>query len=473
MQETVLKMLVTSLQNLRKISKFNTLCIIFCGLFLSACSITSPKMNKSLKSKSNSALSSAPRHQRSEDLSLFMAFSGGGTRSAALSYGVLKKLRDTKISIGNKQRRVLDEVDLISSVSGGSFTSAYFGLFGDAIFRDFEKKFLKRQIQTELLNLSLFNPRSWIRLAPSLYERSDLAADFYNRTIFKKKTFADLRPDAPFIVINATDLSLGQGFAFTGYHFSWICSDLNSYPISRAVAASSAVPVLFSPITLENHAGNCQFSPIVWDVQRRNRNKVHNKQKRYIDALKVKNYRDNKQLKYLHLVDGGVADNLGIRSILDIISFHNDSMWNAMKTYGMQKTKKMVFISVNAASFQNTTIATTKLAPSTVDVIDTTTTIQSNKYNSDTIDLLRSRFPTWKKQIQESRCRENPGKDCAKIEFQLIEINLEDLKPAEIKELGIVPTSLELPSETVDLLQNAGIKLMQRSKGFKEFVEGF
>ncbi len=469
-------MLQISIQKLKKKVTLNTLSIVFGGLFLSACSVTSPKMNAPLKAKSNSELSSlgtAPKNQRSDELSLFMAFSGGGTRSAALSYGVLKKLRDTRVKIGNKQRRLLDEVDLISSVSGGSFTSAYFGLFGDGIFRDFKKKVLKRRIQTELLRLSIFSPKSWIRLAPALFERSDLAAEYYHQTIFRKKHFGDMRPDAPYIVINATDLSLGQGFSFTGYHFSWICSDLNSYPVSRAVAASSAVPVVFSPITLKNHAANCQFSPIVWDVQRHNRNNIKNKQKRYKDALKVKNYRDDKNLKYLHLVDGGVADNLGIRSILDIISFHNDNMWNTMKTYGMQKTRKMVFISVNAASFQNTAIATRKRGPSTVDVIDTTTTIQSNKYNTETIDLLTSKFPIWKKQVQESRCREKPSKDCANIEFQLIEINLEDLKPSEIKELGIIPTALELPGKTVDQLENAGINLMQRSKSFKRFVDGF
>jgi len=469
-------MLQIPIRTFKKTIKLNTLSIVLVGLILNACSVTSPKMNEPLKAKSSSELSFlnlAPKNQRSDELSLFMAFSGGGTRSAALSYGVLKKLRDTKITIGNRQRRLLDEVDMISSVSGGSFTSAYYGLFGDRIFKDFEKKFLKRKIQTELLNLSLFSPKSWIRLAPALFERSDLAAEYYHQTIFKKKHFGDMRPDAPYIVINATDLSLGQGFSFTGYHFSWICSDLNSYPISRAVAASSAVPVLFSPITLENHAGNCQFSPIVWDVQKRNRNNVKNKQKRYKDALKVKNYRDNKNLKYLHLVDGGVADNLGIRSILDIISFHNDSMWSAMKTYGMQKTKKMVFISVNAASFQNTVIATRKRAPSTVDVIDTTTTIQSNKYNAETIDLLTSKFPIWKKQVQESRCREKPGKDCANIEFQLIEINLEDLTPSEIDELGIVPTTLELPSKTVDQLEKAGINLLNRSKSFKNFIDKY
>ena len=443
------------------------------ALSLGACSVTSPDMNKPLTVKSNSALKSAPANDRSDDLTLMMTFSGGGTRSAALSYGVLEQLRDTPITINNKKRRLLDEIDLISSVSGGSFTSAYFGLFGDKIFQDYERKFLKRRVQTELVRLSFLSPRAWIRLAPSLFERSDLAAEYYNQLIFKKKTFADIRKDSPVIVINATDLSLGQGFSFTGYHFSWICSDLNSYPISRAVAASSAVPILFSPITLKNHAGECEFSPIVWDVQKQYRNIVTNKEKRYKEALKVKAYRDNKELKYLHLVDGGVADNLGIRSILNIISFHNDSMWSAMKTYGMQKTKKMVFISVNAASFLNPSIAKVRRAPTTVNIVDTTTTIQSNKYNTETIDLLRSKFNLWKKQVQLGRCKEQPAPDCANIDFQLIEVNLENLNKTEIQQLGIVPTALELPEKTVDQLKAAGKNLLKRSESFQNFIKQY
>ncbi|MGK0272696.1 MAG: NTE family protein [Cocleimonas sp.] len=450
-------------------------------LLLSACSVTSPEMNRPIavnntKSQLPKTLTNIKSSTRSDELTLMMTFSGGGTRSAALSYGVLQKLRDTPVTINGKQRRLLDEIDLISSVSGGSFTSAYYGLFGDQIFKDFEKKFLKRPVQTELLRLSLLNPKAWIRLMPSLFERSDLAAEYYNQVIFKKKTFADMRPDAPIIVINATDLSIGQGFSFTGYHFNWICSDLDSYPISRAVAASAAVPVLFSPITLQNHAGTCKTSPIVWQVQERNRknrnllNKQAKRQKRHIDALQVKNYRDDKNLKYLHLVDGGVADNLGIRSIIDIISFHNDNMWNAMRTYGLQKSKKMVFISVNAASFLNTSIASVRRAPSTVNIIDTTTTIQSNKYNTDTIDLLRTQFPKWKQQVQTGRCKQLKTKDCADIDFQLIEINLEDLNDAEIAELGIVPTALELPNKTIEQLKAAGKNLLNRSEGFQNLL---
>jgi len=447
---------------------------------MSACSVTFPDMNRplSVKTESQKTKDTATKETktpRSDELTLMMTFSGGGTRSAALSYGVLQHLRDTSVKIEGKERRLLDEIDLISSVSGGSFTSAYFGLFGEKIFQNFEKDFLKRRIQTELLRLSLLSPRAWIRLLPSVFERSDLAADYYSRHIFKNKTFADMQADAPIIVINATDLSLGQGFAFTGYHFNWICSDLDSYSVSRAVAASAAVPVIFSPITLQNHAGTCDTKPIVWQVQERNqknRNQL-NKQKRLVDALRVKGYRDNKNLKFLHLVDGGVADNLGIRSIIDIVSFHNDSMWNAMKTYGMQKSKKVVFISVNASSFINPGNGARRNVPSTVNVLDTTTTIQSNKYNIDTFDLLKSQFPRWKKQVQQGRCRDLKTKDCADIDFQLIEINLEDLTEKEIAELGIVPTALELPHKTIEQLKSAAKNLLIRSEGFQKLIDQY
>src|SRR6187402_1427992 len=72
------------------------------------------------------------------DHNIILAFSGGGTRAAALSYGVMEELRDTRIDSKGQQMRMLDEVDLISSVSGGSFTSAYYGLYGDDLFKNYE-----------------------------------------------------------------------------------------------------------------------------------------------------------------------------------------------------------------------------------------------------------------------------------------------------------------------------------------------
>jgi hypothetical protein len=68
--------------------------------------------------------------ERSGRILLAITFSGGGTRAAALSYGVLRELKETRIRLDGRSRPLLDEIDLISSVSGGSFTAAYFGLHG-------------------------------------------------------------------------------------------------------------------------------------------------------------------------------------------------------------------------------------------------------------------------------------------------------------------------------------------------------
>ena len=84
---------------------------------------------------------------RSADLAFVLTFSGGGTRAAAMAYGVLEELRDTQVMVGNQPRRLLDEVDHISSVSGGSFAAAYYGLQGEQMFEIFDDEFLRFDLQ--------------------------------------------------------------------------------------------------------------------------------------------------------------------------------------------------------------------------------------------------------------------------------------------------------------------------------------
>ena len=87
----------------------------------------------------------AQAKDNNKDFLVVLAFSGGGTRAAAFSYGVLEYLAQTKI-VGQKGNtiRLLDQVDIITGVSGGSFTALAFGLYGDKLFDLYEKSFLKR-----------------------------------------------------------------------------------------------------------------------------------------------------------------------------------------------------------------------------------------------------------------------------------------------------------------------------------------
>ena len=101
-----------------------------------------------------------------------LTFSGGGTRAAAFSFGVLEGLRETRLP--GTDKTLLDEVDLISTVSGGSFTGAYYALFGERIFEDFRERFLYRDIEREIA-FRLLNPANLFRVISPYFSRIDLA----------------------------------------------------------------------------------------------------------------------------------------------------------------------------------------------------------------------------------------------------------------------------------------------------------
>ncbi|HEX9047594.1 MAG TPA: patatin-like phospholipase family protein, partial [Verrucomicrobiae bacterium] len=164
----------------------------------------------------------------SDDTSVILAFSGGGTRAAALSYGVLQELAQTEVGPPNHEHRLLDDVTMVSGVSGGSITAAYYTLWGDRIFSDYESQFLKKHVQAGLF-LRLLCPWNLARLTSPRFCSSDLAAEYYDDLLFKGATYADLtpRPGRPFLLVNATDLAIGARFEFSQDQFDLLHSDLS------------------------------------------------------------------------------------------------------------------------------------------------------------------------------------------------------------------------------------------------------
>src|SRR5256714_10236333 len=107
-----------------------------------------------------------------KDNLVILAFSGGGTRAAAFSYGVLEVLRRTEL-VGARgvKSRLIDHVDIITGVSGGSFTALAYGLYGEKLFDDYEQRFLKRHVQGELIARAL-SPGNLGSLSQSTWGRS-------------------------------------------------------------------------------------------------------------------------------------------------------------------------------------------------------------------------------------------------------------------------------------------------------------
>src|SRR4051812_17984956 len=128
----------------------------------------------------------------SDKLFVVVTFSGGGKRAAAFSYGVLEALRDVKVTTPDGDvHPLLDEIDLISAVSGGAFTAAYYALHGHETFDGFAPRFLNHDTEKDLWH-KVLKPSSWSRLADPLVSRSDLEVEYLDQELFRGATVNDL-----------------------------------------------------------------------------------------------------------------------------------------------------------------------------------------------------------------------------------------------------------------------------------------
>jgi NTE family protein len=409
----------------------------------------------------------------SEDLLLYLTFSGGGTRAAALSYGVLEELRKTEVVIDGKKRRLLDEVDGISSVSGGSFTAGYYGLFGERIFEDFESKFLKKNIQGALTSRTLFNPINWFRLSSATFDRSDLAAEYYDKQVFEEKTFGDIAArKGPMIMMNATDMTHGLRIGFNQDAFDVICCDLSTFSVARAAAASSAVPMLLSPLTLRNYAGTCGFKmPEQFEEVLKGRSIS---ERQLFLANNIRPFLDSKKKPYIHLVDGGVADNLGLRAILDRVLLKG-SVWEAIKGTRNENVHKVVIIVVNAETQPEPKWDRTENIPPFGAMMSAYSSISIERYNEETIALLKESVKAWEDEIKAQRCKE--GKlstkpdSCGDIQFYVVEVKFDVLKDeTERMYFKRLPTAFKLAPEHVDKLRDFAHRTLTNSEAFQKLL---
>ncbi len=393
------------------------------------------------------------------DHAIALSFSGGGTRAAALSYGVLQELRDTQIDSMGTRTRILDEVDTISSVSGGSFTAAYYGLFGDEIFKDYERKFLNQSVQGTLIR-KMLNPFYWARSMFSAFNRTEMAIEYYDHNIFEGKTFADIPiGKRPFIGINATDLSTGARFSFTQDTFDAICSDLNRLSVARAVTASSAVPIAFPSVVLKNYGGTCNSDRANYVQRLRSKKELFAEEQAILDRYNMA--QDTSVNPYLHLVDGGISDNLGLRAILDRVI----AMGGIVNRYDsfVHPPKDILVLLVNAAVAPKKSFSQSPIKPSISETVDALSSTQIALYNEETIIRVKEKIKEYEITLAEFG---HP------VRFYFVELNFKSFTSPSIKDFfNNLPTSLELSKGQVNALILGGRKLLRENPEYQQFLK--
>ena len=402
------------------------------------------------------------RTRHADDLLFIVSFSGGGVRASAMAYGILEQLAADRIRHDGHETRLLDEVDIISAVSGASVTAAYYVLHGDRLFSDFERRFLKRDVDGELQRSVLFDPRNWFRLASADYARGDLYARYFDRRLFRGATFGDLNHGGsrPFLILNATDLGVESRFEFTQESFDPICVDLARYPLARAVAASSAVPVYTTPIAIRNRAGTCGFRMPDW-VGPALAAGDHDS-RLYSQAITQISYQNAGLYRYLHLADGSLSDNLGVRAALDAITLAGGDPASLGRMLQLGKLRKIVFLTVNASGLQTERLAWRRQPPELSEMIRMLGTVPVDRYSVESKALLRETLAEWASELAKEGRRGD-------LHYIQVELDHQGDRGRYARLLGL-PLSFSVEDADVDALRCAARELLAESPEYRRLL---
>jgi NTE family protein len=413
-----------------------------------------------------------------EDTTVGLSFSGGGMRASAFAYGVLRELARTEIASEGRSSPLIEQVDLVSSVSGGSITAAYFALKGSAMMNDYRKRFLAQNVEETL--------RTSVSIANLMRLSSDAALNdstglqvWLDEHLFNGATYRDVfNRGRPKLLINASDIYNRTPFVYNQQTFSALCSDLKKYPLSEAVAASAAVPLVFAPVVMTNYADRCQYDPPRWSQSAlRNPNAPSVLR---ANAQAVQRYRANSDVKFVKLMDGGLTDNLGLTGIL-LERLSASQPYDPLSEREAVKMKRLLFIVVDAGRppggdwAKDVKTGATDLIQAVAD-----TAVDANVRN--TYEAFSSQLRDWNRELIDWRCRlpqervhaligEGGQWNCRDLSFHLVKVTFDQvLDPVTRDELEKMPTRFVLPEKSTDLLVDSAGLILRRNSAFQRFL---
>ena len=408
-----------------------------------------------------------PEEGNSNSLFVMTSFSGGGTRASTLAFGVLRELARHSIKWEGRETRLIDELDMIYALSGGTFTGAYYSLFGDRMFHDFESRFLRKDWESELKSRILRSPSNWFRLWSPYFGRVHIMSELLDEALYDGKTYGDLlrQKTRPGLLIHASDMATLSRFEFHQPQFDLLCSDLNKLPIAYASAASAALPLALSPITLKNYAGQCGYQPPAWVDQAVNSPDRARRQR----AKELLSYLDVDKRPYIHLLDGGLSDNMALRGIMEGAALLG-GLEGILKNAGIKNVKKLVVFSVNAETSPDVTEFRSDQIPVMSRVFGSLVDIPINRYSADTLLLMRLGVEKWKERLR------NLAADAESVFAQDADIYFIDVSFGAMNDvheqeyLMKIPTTLYLTDQQIDRLLLAATRLIQNDPEFQRLM---
>jgi NTE family protein len=227
--------------------------------------------------------------------------------------------------------------------------------------------------------------------------------------------------------------------------------------LARAVATSTALPPLLTPITFENRGGTCGGKAPAWQAAAEAAASGSETPGRaLLRARALQSYADPAR-PYVHVFDGGLSENLGLAEVVRALEILKVSP-NETELAAFRKARKVVVIAVNALRFPVVDWDKSDAAPDTDIVTDQMWSIPVDRITLDGVEQVHEKLAAWQAAGQDRRTY------FAQVTFE----NLKD--PAERLYFKQVKTRLQLPKEQVDKVREVGGRLLREAPAFQRLL---
>jgi NTE family protein len=345
-----------------------------------------------------------------------------------------------------------------------------------AALQDFRERFLLRNAEEGLKTaVSLAN----LGRALNGGVNDDQFRRWLDENLFDGATFeafGEGRP--PLVWINASDIYNRTPFVFGPIAFNALCSDIRSYKIADAVAASAAVPLAFAPIVLETFPGGCSTRLPDWIERARHNPDAQPLLRSFAEA--TARYHDG-SMKYVKLLDGGLVDNFGLSGFsIGILSGQRPH--DPMTEKQAVRVRRIMFLVVDAGRGLSGNWINSLEGPSGTELVAAAadTAIDASVRSSYTAFSVL--LADWTAKVRGWRCGLSPAErsrlglpdnwKCNDLNTFVDRVSFDRLQPARAAVLEAVATRLTLPADQVDMLIDGGAVALRNSKTYQAFRSG-
>ena len=452
------------------------LCLV--ALALGGCAVINDPINLPKPDGQNVALAEVSPGALADDaVFIGLAFSGGGMRASAFAQGMLEALQEQGRSKTNPHG-LLPHVRLVTGVSGGSVTAAYFGYRGPEGVDAYRDAYLVKNAEKYMAN-SPINPIAIARGLSGGANGRKTFARFLDESLFHGATFGDLRRRSDIVTwINAADVANKTSFLFAPETFDALCSDLSKLPLSEAVAASAAFPLVFAPIVLEAHTEACDYAEPDWLTSARHNPEATATLKAYGKVLE--GYADPEKVKYVKLLDGGITDNFGTIAF-NVERAKAQNPYAPLTAAQAVRVNRLMFLVANAGVEAELDWTSRIKGPGGAALAMSIVNSSMGSATRTAYDAMRLTLADWHADVVEFRCGLPPsevrrlrgtldGWDCEDLKLFVSEVSFDGLDEAMRAELNQIPTRLKLETGQVDLAIEAGRLSTRANPEFNGFL---